>query len=83
MKYLICLVLICLVLTTGCTSCVKNECKKVITPASMNEYSLVVVDTDGVRYDAKDIYVFNQLEMGKSKMVTYIDGNPKLLVTVY
>jgi len=83
MKYLICLVLIGLVIATGCTSCVKNECKKVITPATMSEYSLIVVDTDGVRYDVKDIYVFNQLEVGKSKMVTYIDGNPKLLVTVY
>jgi hypothetical protein len=83
MKYLVCLVMIGLILVAGCTSCVKNECRKSITPASMNQYSLTIVDVDGVRYEAKDIYVFNQLTIGKANIVTYIEGNPKLLVTVY
>lgn len=83
MKYLICLVLIGLVIATGCTSCVKNECRKSITPASLNEYSLTMVDTDGVKYEVKDIYVFRQLVIGQSNIMTYIDGSPKLLVTVY
>ena len=83
MKYLICLVLIGLVIATGCTTCVKNECRKSITPVSLNEYSLTMVDTDGVRYDVKDIYVFKQLVVGQSNIMTYIDGSPKLLVTVY
>jgi hypothetical protein len=83
MKTIICLILIGCILITGCTSCIKNECKRSITPASMNSNGLLIIDNDGTRYQAKDIYVFNQLEVGKTNIITYIDGNPKLLVTVY
>ena len=83
MKYLICMIMIGLVLVTGCTGCVKNECKKFITPIDTNKYSLSITDTDGTVYEAKDMYIFNQLTIGKQSMITYIDGSPKLLVTVY
>ena len=80
---IVCLVLIGLILTTGCTSCVKNECKKVITPIAISDYSLTVIDSEGVRYEARDKYVIGQLKINQSNVVTYIDGNPKLIVTVY
>jgi hypothetical protein len=82
-KYLICVALIALILIAGCTSCVKNECKRVITPANIDNHTFKITDTDGTVYWAKDIYTINQLGIGRSNLVTYIDGNPKLLVTVY
>jgi len=83
MKYLICIAMIGLVLVAGCTGCVKNECKKFITPIDTNKYFLSITDTDGTVYEAKDMYIFNQLTIGKQSMISYIDGSPKLLVTVY
>ena len=83
MKYITCLALIGLILVAGCTGCIKNECKKSITPVETNKYTLSIIDTDGNVYEAKDIYVFNQMTIGKSNLVTYIEGHPKLLVTVY
>jgi hypothetical protein len=80
---IVCLVIIGFVLIAGCTSCVKNECKKMITPVSVNVNGLIIVDNDGTQYQAKDIYIFNQLTVGKSNVISYIDGNPKLLVSVY
>lgn len=82
-KYLLYIAIIGFILIAGCTGCVKNECKKMITPSETNKYTLTVIDSEGTSYKVKDIYVFNQLTIGKSNMVTYIDGNPKLLVTVY
>ena len=82
-KYLICVGLIALILIAGCTSCVKNECKRVITPAAIDNHTFKVTDTDGTVYMAKDVYTINQLGIGRSNLVTYIDGNTKLLVTVY
>lgn len=83
MKQILYLIMIGFLIVAGCTSCVKNECKATIKPISMNEYSLTVINDDGTRYSAKDIYVFNQLKVGDTKLVTYIDGNPKMIVTVY
>ena len=82
-KYLICVGLIALILIAGCTSCIKNECKRTITPSNIDNHTFKVTDGDGTVYQAKDIYTINQLGIGKINLVTYIDGNPKLLVTVY
>jgi hypothetical protein len=82
-KYLLCLIIIGFIIISGCTGCVKNECKKVITPIVINEYSLTIVDSEGVRYEARDKYVIGQLKINQSNVVTYIDGSPKLIVTVY
>lgn len=77
------MIVIGFILFAGCTGCVKNECKKMIKPTIMNKYTLTVIDDQGVAYTAKDEYVFNALALNESKMVTYIDGTTKLIVTVY